>query len=207
MIVVFIDLEVRRKTEKVFKIGAIRFEWNSLDSILDIEPLKSLKEENSFQRDIDDKAEDYDNRINKAFADLKEFAAGSDYYCGHNIIAFDSRFIEAGMKPADEEIIRSKIKTLNADSSNRYIDTLTISPVIFPEYPVHRLDKDYKNTNAGDDDTENDPLLDSYNCARLFGYEVERFLAMLDDDPDLTNTLVKLIIKGDESERRIQLEN
>lgn len=207
MIVVFIDLEVRRKTEKVFKIGAIRFEWNSLDSILDIEPLKSLKEENSFQRDIDDKAEDYDNRINKAFAELKEFAAGSDYYCGHNIIAFDSRFIEAGMKPADEEIIRSKIKTLNADSSNRYIDTLTISPVIFPEYPVHRLDKDYKNTNAGDDDTENDPLLDSYNCARLFGYEVERFLAMLDDDPDLTNTLVKLIIKGDESERRIQLEN
>ena len=78
MIVVFIDLEVRRKTEKVFKIGAIRFEWNSLDSILDIEPLKSLKEENSFQRDIDDKAEDYDNRINKAFADLKEVAAGSD---------------------------------------------------------------------------------------------------------------------------------
>lgn len=58
---------------------------------------------------------------------LKEFISKVDYVCGHNIIHHDAKY-------------------LFGDGINRWgvVDTLYVSPLLFPERPYHRLLKDDK---------------------------------------------------------------
>ena len=49
---------------------------------------------------------------------LAGFLRGIDYLCGHNIIHHDAKFL--------------------------FVDTLYLSPLLFPERPYHRLVKDEK---------------------------------------------------------------
>ena len=59
--------------------------------------------------------------------ELFEFLSDTDYICGHNIIHHDAKY-------------------LFTDQTCRWllVDTLYISPLLFPERPYHRLLKDDK---------------------------------------------------------------
>lgn len=59
--------------------------------------------------------------------ELRDFIKGTDYVCGHNIVHHDAKY-------------------LFEDTNTRwhYVDTLYLSPLLFPERPYHRLVKDDK---------------------------------------------------------------
>ena len=84
--------------------------------------------------------------------DFHEFISNSEYLCGHNIIDHDAKFIEV---PA----------------SAKLIDTLYLSPLLFPNKPYHRLLKDDKLLT----DELNNPLNDAVKAKELFYDEVNAF--------------------------------
>ena len=61
--------------------------------------------------------------------EFSRFIKGNDFICGHNIIHHDIKYIG---------------ELLNIDSTPIYIDTLYISPIVFPKKPYHKLLKDDK---------------------------------------------------------------
>jgi ATP-dependent DNA helicase RecQ len=62
---------------------------------------------------------------------LKQFLNGTQFICGHNIIHHDLKYI-------DHAVSDVGIDQLNI------IDTLYLSPLLFPAKPYHRLVKDDK---------------------------------------------------------------
>ncbi|MCH5195029.1 MAG: DEAD/DEAH box helicase, partial [Oscillospiraceae bacterium] len=84
--------------------------------------------------------------------EFREFIADSEFLCGHNIIEHDSKYIEA-----PENI--------------KYIDTLYLSPLMFPNKPYHALLKDDKLQT----DDLNNPLNDAIKAKELFYDEVNAF--------------------------------
>lgn len=93
--------------------------------------------------------------------EFHSFIADAEYLCGHNIINHDAKYIEAP----------EKIK---------YIDTLYLSPLMFPNKPYHNLLKDDKLQS----DELNNPLNDAVKAKELFYDEVNAF-AELDDEMKL----------------------
>ncbi|WP_366556977.1 RecQ family ATP-dependent DNA helicase [Desulfosporosinus sp. BICA1-9] len=91
-------------------------------------------------------------------ADFIKFLHGSKYVCGHNIFNHDLKYIHHAIHAAE-------ISDLNA------IDTLFLSPLLFPTKPYHALLKDDKLQT---DDTNN-PLNDSIKAKDLFFDEVSAF--------------------------------
>ncbi|MGN0650269.1 MAG: RecQ family ATP-dependent DNA helicase [Oscillospiraceae bacterium] len=91
--------------------------------------------------------------------EFSAFVSGCKYICGHNLIAHDMKYIS-------HLILGDHI----------LIDTLTVSPLLFPKKPYHHLLKDYKIRT----EQLNDPANDSALCMELFFDEVEAFNA-LDD--------------------------
>ena len=73
-----------------------------------------------------------------SFSEFHSFISNATYLCGHNIIDHDSKYIAA---PENVE----------------YIDTLYLSPLMFPNRPYHKLLKDDKLCT----DELNNPLNDS----------------------------------------------
>lgn len=71
----------------------------------------------------------YDGSVfhSRSQKDLSDFLTGTDYICGHNIIHHDAKYLFPDQ----------------SDFSN-FIDTLYLSPLLFPERPYHRLVKDDK---------------------------------------------------------------
>ena len=72
--------------------------------------------------------------LEKMFPSLPGFEkflknGGYKYVCGHNILAHDLKFLG---------------KTISACGISRVIDTLYLSPLLFPKKPYHRLVKDDK---------------------------------------------------------------
>ena len=84
------------------------------------------------------------------------FAAGSDFLCGHNVIHHDMKYIV----PLTDERVPKKI-----------IDTLYLSPLLFPKKPYHRLLKDDKLQV----EELNNPVNDSQKARDLFYDEVNAF--------------------------------
>lgn len=118
--------------------------------------------------DADNKAYDFgavnenDDKLHTGSTyEFHTFISGSEYLCGHNIINHDAKYIEAP----------EKIK---------YIDTLYISPLMFPNKPYHALLKDDKLMT----DELNNPLNDAVKAKELFFDEVNAF-AVLDDEMKL----------------------
>ena len=87
------------------------------------------------------------------------FLSGAEYICGHNIIHHDLKFLE--------EAISQKI-TFKA------IDTLYLSPLLFPKKPYHRLLKDDKLQV----EELNNPVNDSQKAKELFFDEVNAFFGL-----------------------------
>ena len=86
------------------------------------------------------------------------FIEEADFLCGHNIFAHDLRYLQKHFAHPD----------LGRDRS---IDTLLLSPLLFPQKPYHRLLKDDKLQT----DELNNPLNDAQKTRDLFFDEVNAF--------------------------------
>ncbi|MCA1744375.1 MAG: DEAD/DEAH box helicase, partial [Bacteroidales bacterium] len=89
--------------------------------------------------------------------DFIQFINGNKYLCGHNLLKHDLPVL---------------IKALGIDfGQNLTIDTLYLSPLLFPKRPYHRLLKDDKLQT----DELNNPLNDALKAKDLFYDEVAAF--------------------------------
>jgi ATP-dependent DNA helicase RecQ len=88
------------------------------------------------------------------------FGSGASCICGHNIVAHD---LPALRKHDNAAVILEK----------PVIDTLLLSPLLFPRKPYHRLIKDYKLFDGKTG--KNDPVYDSMLCRELLVDEIDEF--------------------------------
>ena len=86
--------------------------------------------------------------------ELTYFLQNTDFLCGHNIIQHDAKY-------------------LFGDEKHRWllVDTLYMSPILFPERPYHRLVKDDKLQN----DQLNNPVNDCEKARDLLWDEIEHW--------------------------------
>lgn len=89
-------------------------------------------------------------------SDFSAFVADFEYIGGHNIIAHDLKYID---------------DLIGGSSNRKYIDTLCLSPLLFPTRPYHKLLKDDKLQT----DALNNPLNDSIKSMELFYDEINAF--------------------------------
>lgn len=101
-------------------------------------------------------------------ADFIKFLNGTKFICGHNILHHDLKYIQ------------NAITAAKIDSAN-IIDTLFLSPLLFPTKPYHALLKDDKLQT----EEANNPLNDSIKARDLFYDEIAAF--------NETNDLLKQI--------------
>ena len=92
-------------------------------------------------------------------SEFTNFISDCEYLCGHNIISHDIKYLTPFL---------NKGYTL--------IDTLYMSPLLFPEEPYHKLLKDDKILS----DDKNNPFNDSLKAKLLFENEVTAFSALPD---------------------------
>ncbi|HRP90059.1 MAG TPA: RecQ family ATP-dependent DNA helicase [Edaphocola sp.] len=90
--------------------------------------------------------------------DFTAFLKESEFICGHNIINHDLKYLTAIFQQRDS-------------SNNNIIDTLYLSPLLFPEKPYHALLKDDKLQT----DEVNNPLNDAIKAKDLFYDELAAF--------------------------------
>ena len=95
----------------------------------------------------------------ESISKFRDFINGDEYLCGHNIINHDMKFLNLSMGHKD------------LTSDWKVIDTLYLSPLLFPERPYHALVKDDKLQV----DELNNPLNDAKKAKRLFFDELEAF--------------------------------
>ena len=93
--------------------------------------------------------------------EFQDFIECAKYLCGHNIICHDAQYIEI-------------------PENAKLIDTLYLSPLMFPNKPYHRLLKDDKLRT----DELNNPLNDAIKAKELFYDEVNAF-ELLDSEMKL----------------------
>ena len=94
---------------------------------------------------------------NHSLPDFMEFLRGSQFLCGHNILNHDTKYIG--------KALNKEVKTDNI------IDTLFLSPLLFPTKPYHKLLKDDKLQS----DDLNNPLNDAIKAKDLFYDEIAAF--------------------------------
>ena len=91
--------------------------------------------------------------------DFVKFISGVGFVCGHNIIHHDLHCINTA---------------LGKDITITAVDTLYLSPLLFPTHPYHSLVKDDKLVT----DELNNPVNDSKKAQKLFYDEVNAFNAL-----------------------------
>ena len=85
------------------------------------------------------------------------FTKSTRYFCGHNIIAHDLHYVGEAVRTASPNYVA--------------IDTLCLSPLLFPMKPYHKLLKDDKLQS----DELNNPLNDAIKARDLFYDEINAF--------------------------------
>lgn len=110
--------------------------------------------------------------------DFIQFLNGTEFICGHNILAHDIKYI-------GKTLIDSGINPSNI------IDTLFLSPLLFPTKPYHALLKDDKLQS---EDTNN-PLNDSIKAKDLFYDEIAAF-----NETDETLKQILFLLLNDKKE-------
>ncbi|MCJ0742201.1 RecQ family ATP-dependent DNA helicase [Pedobacter montanisoli] len=91
-------------------------------------------------------------------AEFTQFLNGTQFICGHNIFNHDIKYI------------RQALQDVGINSAN-IIDTLFLSPLIFPTNPYHSLLKDDKLQS----EDNNNPLNDSIKARDLLNDEIAAF--------------------------------
>lgn len=100
---------------------------------------------------------------------LSEFLKGIDYICGHNIVHHDAKYLFEGT---------------NLNFS--LVDTLYLSPLLFPERPYHRLLKDDKLIS----EQANNPLNDCEKANDLLWDEVTNWRRLSIESQEIYGTLL-----------------
>lgn len=108
--------------------------------------------------DIGSVKEDSSSFHSNSVSGFIKFLQGSEYICGHNIFNHDLKYIQ-------DAVIAANI------NDSQIIDTLFLSPLLFPEKPYHALLKDDKLQT----EDINNPLNDSIKAKDLFFDEVTAF--------------------------------
>lgn len=109
--------------------------------------------------------------------DFVEFIKGCDFICGHNIIKHDL------------EVLRTKTGNPSF-GTGKVIDTLLLSPLLFPKKPYHRLLKDDKLQT----EEHNNPYNDSVKARELFIDECNAFNQL----PDYLKVIYYNLLKEQE---------
>lgn len=89
-------------------------------------------------------------------SEFEKFISGSKFICGHNIIAHDLKYI---------------LEPVESSGAEYAVDTLYLSPLLFPQKPYHALLKDDKLSA----DELNNPLNDAIKAMQLFYDELNAF--------------------------------
>ncbi|MFM2387546.1 MAG: hypothetical protein RL660_2303 [Bacteroidota bacterium] len=108
--------------------------------------------------DIGSVKDDGSSFHSNSVTDFIKFLSGTQFICGHNILYHDLQYIQKAVSDA------------NVNSDN-VIDTLYLSPLLFPTRPYHALLKDDKLQT----EDSNNPLNDSIKAKDLFFDEVSNF--------------------------------
>lgn len=103
--------------------------------------------------------------------ELLEFLNDIDYICGHNIIHHDAKYLFT-----------------DYSFHGLLVDTLYVSPLLFPERPYHRLVKDDKLIN----DQLNNPVNDCEKARDLLQEEIARWNSL----PEGKRSLFASLLKG-----------
>ena len=111
-----------------------------------------------------------------SFFDFTRFIKDFEYLCGHNLVHHDMKYIEP---------------RLNSHITNKYIDTLYLSPLIFPKRPYHALMKDEKLKS----DELNNPLNDAIRAQQLFYDELNAYYALSDSLKQIYGHLLSQFIE------------
>lgn len=109
-------------------------------------------------------------RHNATVPEFVKFIEDCDFLCGHNIVEHDYKYL----KPFIQR-------------DYALIDTLYLSPLLFPRKPYHRLLKDDKLIS----DELNNPFNDSLKARSLYEDEVNRFNGLSEDAKSLYYELTK----------------
>ena len=117
------------------------------------------------------------NEINTLFhskskADFTAFISSSDFACGHNIVEHDSKYCQE---------IGAKF------DANHIIDTLYMSPLLFPSKPYHKLLKDDKILS----EQFNNPASDALKAKELFYDEVNTYQKLSQSKKHIYSALLK----------------
>ena len=94
------------------------------------------------------------------------------YLVGHNILEFDGKYLNRFLKRSEEFV---------------FIDTLFLSPLLFPKKPYHKLVKDDR-LESGD---LNNPLNDAIRSRYLFEDEISAFNGLSDNLKQIYFELLK----------------
>lgn len=108
--------------------------------------------------------------------EFAKFIEQADFICGHNILQHDLPFLQKQLGIADWGM-------------DKAIDTLLLSPLLFPKQPYHHLLKDEKFHN----DEKSNPVNDSIKARNLFEDEVAAFQKL---DEELKEILYTLLHKS-----------
>lgn len=101
--------------------------------------------------------------------ELRAFLSEAQYVCGHNIIHHDAQYLRSALPPRAE-----------------LIDTLYLSPLLFPERPYHKLLKDDKLQT----DDLNNPVNDCCKAKGLFYDELDAFRHLPDWEQQILGKLL-----------------
>lgn len=107
-----------------------------------------------------------------SLSEFSGFISDAEFLCDHNIIHHDLKYI---------------LPAMNTTVTDKYIDTLYLSPLLFPERPYHALVKDDKLLC----DELNNPLNDSKKAQKLFHDEVNAFLSLNENIKKIFYLLLK----------------
>lgn len=101
--------------------------------------------------------------------ELLDFLHGVDFVCGHNIVHHDAEFLFKG-----------------AEHGWLLVDTLYMSPLLFPEHPYHRLVKDDKLCS----EQINNPVNDCEKARELLWDELAKWRALPQGRRDIFTALL-----------------
>lgn len=113
-----------------------------------------------------------------SIVDFTLFLRESQFICGHNIIRHDYKYIKKAIQDAGV-------------NQNNIIDTLFLSPLLYPAKPYHALIKDDKLQT----DDLNNPLNDSLKSKDLFYDEVAEFNKLEDRLKEIFHLLLAKTIE------------
>ena len=126
---------------------------------------------------------------------LQNFMNGIDYVCGHNLIHHDAKYLYG------EEDLKFKL-----------VDTLYVSPLLFPQRPYHRLLKDDKliseqiNNPVNDCEKARDLLMDEVAEWRSLSKSKQTiYSTLLQDIPEFNGFLDFVNAKADKKENLTDL--